>query len=132
MNALVDPSLTDSIRPRMSSLTVMVMRSCVCDTASDAFVDIFTLKLELFGRPALLQRHDVRHSLTAATRLFFPKKVNDTSLHHEARQEKGQDRFVPATPGYSECRTLKIGYLPVCGIGSCDHSPGVCTSVSVS
>lgn len=63
MNALVVPSFTESIRPRISLLTEGIYVSC-----REVHRNRWRLTFELhLGRiPALLQAHDVRHGLAPA------------------------------------------------------------------
>lgn len=61
MKALVEPSLTELIKPRMSLLT----ESKASVRKDRNTIARLTLKLEAFRRPLLLHTHDICHGLTA-------------------------------------------------------------------
>lgn len=112
MNALVDPSFTELIKPRMSWLT-----GTGPETVGTWGRVARTLKAEVLGGPALLQRHHVRHNLAAAV-------PNDKHRSAVPRLDKGRRRGLPAISRDSERRSPEIRYLLVRRVpGASDHSP---------
>lgn len=65
MNTLVEPSFTEVTRPWMSLFTARARQLC---TRPARVHGTRTLELQLVGRPALLQRHHIRHRLAPAAR----------------------------------------------------------------
>ena len=127
MNALVEPSFTELMRPRMSLFTIQAgFKSALASQSPSepqktrrAGVEC-TLELELVRRPALLQRHHVRHSLASTV---MPVKRSERQEGPGSRREGG-DASRPAVARNPNGRSLQIRYRIVLGVLPSDDRPG--------